>query len=64
MSPVQARQLLALADELLVWNQQFNLTAIKQPEQVLTHHLLDSLTAQPALQGERIADVGTGAGFG
>ncbi len=63
MSPVQARQLLALADELLVWNQQFNLTAIKQPEQVLTHHLLDSLTAQPALQGERIADVGTGAGF-
>lgn len=63
MSPGQALQLLALADELLVWNQQFNLTAIKQPEQVLTHHLLDSLTAQPALQGERIADVGTGAGF-
>lgn len=63
MSPGQALQLLALADELLVWNQQFNLTAIKQPEQVLTHHLLDSLTAQAALQGERIADVGTGAGF-
>ena len=63
VSQAQAQQLLALADELLVWNQQFNLTAIKQPELVLTHHLLDSLTAQQALQGVRVADVGTGAGF-
>ncbi len=40
-----------------------NLTAIRDRPSQLTKHLLDSLTVQPYLRGERIADVGSGAGF-
>jgi 16S rRNA (guanine527-N7)-methyltransferase len=56
-----------LLDELNDWNQRMNLTAIRDPEQQLTKHLLDSLSIQPFLsggpRGARIADIGTGAGF-
>jgi 16S rRNA (guanine527-N7)-methyltransferase len=52
-----------LVDELLKWNRAFNLTAISQPDEVLTHHLLDSLAVHEDLAGTTIADVGTGAGF-
>lgn len=57
------RKLLALAAELIRWNKTYNLTAVDSPAEVLTHHLLDSLAAQPLLAGTRIADVGTGGGF-
>jgi 16S rRNA (guanine527-N7)-methyltransferase len=40
-----------------------NLTAIRERSQQITKHLLDSLSVQPYLAGERIVDVGTGAGF-
>jgi 16S rRNA (guanine527-N7)-methyltransferase len=40
-----------------------NLTAITDPQAMLTHHLLDSLAIHAHLHGTRIADVGTGAGF-
>ena len=40
-----------------------NLTAIRERPQQITKHLLDSLSVQPLLQGARIIDVGTGAGF-
>jgi len=56
-------QLLQLAAELIRWNQDYNLTAIDAPGDVLTKHLLDSLSANVELTGARIADVGTGAGF-
>ena len=59
----QVANLLRLSAELLRWNQAYNLTAITDPDEVLTHHLLDSLSAHPDLAGEQIADVGTGAGF-
>ncbi len=55
--------MLRLLDELERWNAAYNLTAIRDRRQMLTHHLLDSLSVQPALLGTRIADVGTGAGF-
>jgi 16S rRNA (guanine527-N7)-methyltransferase len=58
-----AQRLLALLDELQRWNRTYNLTAITDREQMFTHHLLDSLSVQRSLQGARIADVGTGAGF-
>jgi 16S rRNA (guanine527-N7)-methyltransferase len=63
LSPPQAARLLALTGELAEWNKTHNLTAITEPEAMLTHHLLDSLAIQADLVGERIADVGTGAGF-
>jgi 16S rRNA (guanine527-N7)-methyltransferase len=56
-------RLCALLDELTRWNKTYNLTAITNPEKMLTHHLLDSLAIHADLVGERIADVGTGAGF-
>lgn len=59
----QVGQLMTLIGELAQWNERFNLTAIRDPLEVVRKHLLDSLTAQAWLHGERIADVGTGAGF-
>jgi 16S rRNA (guanine527-N7)-methyltransferase len=58
-----ALRLCLLLDELTRWNKAYNLTAIRSPEKMLTHHLLDSLAIHADLVGERIADVGTGAGF-
>ncbi|MEN9705236.1 MAG: hypothetical protein RLZZ393_1115 [Pseudomonadota bacterium] len=63
LDDVQAGKLLQLATELIRWNKTYNLTAVDSEAEVLTHHLLDSLAAHDALAGERIADVGTGAGF-
>jgi 16S rRNA (guanine527-N7)-methyltransferase len=62
-------QLSALAlyeHELLGWNTRFNLTAIRDPEEVHTKHFLDSLTCLLAMRETplgRLIDVGTGAGF-
>ena len=58
-----AAQLLTLLDELERWNRTYNLTAVTEREEMITHHLLDSLSISPDLAGSRIADVGTGAGF-
>ena len=59
----RAEKLLVLVDELQQANSSFNLTAIRDRAGMLTKHVLDSLTLQPYLRGERCADVGTGAGF-
>ena len=63
LSASEAARLLQLGDELAAWSGRFNLTAIRSPEAIFTHHLLDSLAVHPELAGVRIADVGTGAGF-
>ena len=63
LAPGDGARLVALLDELERWNRTFNLTAIKTPDEMLTHHLLDSLAIHADLVGGRIADVGTGAGF-
>jgi 16S rRNA (guanine527-N7)-methyltransferase len=58
-----AEGLLRLLDELVRWNRAYNLTAITDRAQMLTHHLLDSLSVAPFVQGSTLADAGTGAGF-
>jgi 16S rRNA (guanine527-N7)-methyltransferase len=63
LSERDAARLFALLDELSHWNRTYNLTAVTALPQMVTHHLLDSLAIHPDLRGERIADVGTGAGF-
>lgn len=63
LDAAQAATLSRLLDELARWNRTYNLTAVTARGEMVTHHLLDSLSVGPYLHGERIADVGTGAGF-
>jgi 16S rRNA (guanine527-N7)-methyltransferase len=63
LDSARVETLLRLVDELELGNGQFNLTAIRDRPGMLRKHVLDSLTLQPYLRGERLADVGTGAGF-
>jgi len=63
LDDAQLGKLVAHLDLLDDWNSGMNLTAIRDRPSQLTKHLLDSLTVLPYLQGPRIADVGSGAGF-
>jgi len=50
--------------ELLArWNRVFNLTGIRGRRELIERHIVESLALRPLLRGERIADVGTGAGL-
>ncbi|WP_018714904.1 16S rRNA (guanine(527)-N(7))-methyltransferase RsmG [Brachymonas chironomi] len=66
----QIARLLAYLELLQKWNRVYNLTAVRDPQQMLTHHLLDSLAAVPPLQAYRrqhvahsLLDVGSGGGL-
>jgi 16S rRNA (guanine527-N7)-methyltransferase len=48
---------------LTKWNRTYNLTAIREPSRLVSHHLLDSLAVLPYLEGSSIVDVGSGAGL-
>jgi len=63
LDEAQLAKLVAHLDLLDEWNARMNLTAIRDRPSQLTKHLLDSLAVQPYLVGQRIADVGSGAGF-
>lgn len=63
LSISQQQMLLALLDALARWSQSINLTSITDPRQMVSHHLLDSLSVLPYICGPRVLDVGTGAGF-
>jgi 16S rRNA (guanine527-N7)-methyltransferase len=63
LSEPDARRMLKLLDELDDWNQRMNLTAIRERDQQITKHLLDSLSVASFIHGPRVLDVGTGAGF-
>lgn len=73
--PAQQAQLLAYLDLLGKWNKVYNLTALRDPADMLTHHLLDSLAVLPPLRrhlaahppaegrAPRLLDVGSGGGL-
>ncbi len=73
LSEQQIDQLLAYQAMIAKWTQVYNLTAVRDPAEMMTHHLLDSLAAVPALrrylhdaglaQRSRLLDVGSGAGL-
>jgi len=48
---------------LVKWNKAYNLTAVRDAQQMVTRHLLDSLAIAPYLDGHHLIDVGTGAGL-
>ena len=73
LSEGQITQLLDFLALLQKWNKVYNLTAVRDPQEMLTHHLLDSLAAVaplrrrlaglPVGQGARLLDVGSGGGL-
>jgi len=69
LSDAQTAALLAYLSLLLRWNRTYNLTAIRDPQQMLTQHLLDSLSIVPPLRRHtadrpfRLLDVGSGGGL-
>ena len=63
-APELPARLLAFGELLLKWNRVYNLTAIRNPREIVTHHLLDSLTVLPWIGRLRtLADIGSGAGL-
>jgi 16S rRNA (guanine527-N7)-methyltransferase len=59
----QEALLLGYLELLRKWNSAYNLTAVRDPAQMITRHLLDSLAMSSYLRGENVIDVGTGAGL-
>ena len=60
---VVQHKLLAFRDLLLKWNKTYNLTALRDPEQAISHHLLDSLAILPHVGTGPLLDVGSGGGL-
>ncbi len=61
---VAIEKLLAYVDLLVKWNRTYNLTAIRDGDEMVTQHLLDSLSILPYLEDVRsLADIGSGAGL-
>lgn len=69
LSDAQFDQLLGYLALIQKWNKVYNLTAVRDPQEMLTHHLLDSLTAVAPLvrhtqgQSAKVLDVGSGGGL-
>jgi 16S rRNA (guanine527-N7)-methyltransferase len=62
--PAEAVQkLVTLLTELERWNRRVNLTAIRDLNEMVSGHVLDSLAVRPLVRGPRVIDIGTGAGF-
>lgn len=63
VSDFQQNQLVQLVELLVKWNKAYNLTSIRDPQQMLVKHIMDSIVVSPYLQGQRFIDVGTGPGL-
>ncbi len=56
-------QLMAYLELFHKWNKTYNLSAVRDPSEMVHRHLLDSLSVVPHIEGERFIDVGTGGGL-
>lgn len=63
LTEAQQRLLLDYMALLQKWNKVYNLTAVREPENMLYQHLLDSLAVLPHIRAGRLLDVGTGGGL-
>ncbi|RRN05371.1 16S rRNA (guanine(527)-N(7))-methyltransferase RsmG [Bibersteinia trehalosi] len=59
----QKEQLVGFVRLLDKWNKAYNLTSVRNPDEMLVKHILDSLVVSRHLQGETFIDVGTGPGL-
>lgn len=59
----QQQQLVSYVALLHKWNKAYNLTSVRNPEDMLVRHILDSIVVEPYLEGNRFIDVGTGPGL-
>lgn len=59
----QKQQLVGYVELLHKWNKAYNLTSVRDPDEMLVRHILDSIVVEPHLQGTRFIDVGTGPGL-
>ncbi|MFW0881748.1 16S rRNA (guanine(527)-N(7))-methyltransferase RsmG [Cronobacter dublinensis] len=59
----QQAQLVAYVDMLNKWNKAYNLTSVRDPNEMLVRHIMDSIVVEPHLNGSRFIDVGTGPGL-
>lgn len=63
LPPATLERLLNYLGLLAKWNKVYNLTAVREPEMMISHHLLDCLAVLPHIQAKNLLDVGSGAGF-
>jgi len=63
LSTLQSNKLIDYLELLIKWNKAYNLTAIRDPKEMLVKHLIDSLSIAPFIEGKNILDVGTGPGL-
>lgn len=63
LSDQQQQQLVAYVEMLHKWNKAYNLTSVRDSNEMLVRHILDSIVVAPHLQGTRFIDVGTGPGL-
>lgn len=63
LDTVQKSQLVEFIALLVKWNKAYNLTSIRDPDEMLVKHIMDSLVVSQYLKGERFIDVGTGPGL-
>ncbi|NAX22526.1 16S rRNA (guanine(527)-N(7))-methyltransferase RsmG [Vibrio sp. V39_P1S14PM300] len=63
VSERQREQLVGYVTLLDKWNKAYNLTSVRDPQEMMVKHILDSIVVSPALDGERFIDVGTGPGL-
>lgn len=63
LSATQQQQLWTHLDLLEKWNRSVNLTAITDRDDMVTHHLLDSLSIMQFVRGQSLLDIGSGGGF-
>lgn len=59
----QKQQLIKFVELLVKWNKAYNLTSVRDPQDMLVKHILDSIVVSPYLQGRLFIDVGTGPGL-
>lgn len=63
LTELQVGQLLTYVQLLDKWNKVYNLTSVRDPQEMISRHILDSLAVLPYLSGASLLDVGTGAGL-